>query len=66
MSDERESNVKFDPIAQPFVDFWSIYIQQANDCDARAVGRDQWQRRRENLAAAVVRHGEQKHGRLHA
>jgi hypothetical protein len=31
MSDERESRDKFDPIAQPFVDFWSGYISQAND-----------------------------------
>ena len=31
MSNERESNVKVDPIAQPFVDFWTGYIHQAND-----------------------------------
>ncbi|MEX2306230.1 MAG: hypothetical protein WD738_01480 [Pirellulales bacterium] len=32
MSDERESsNNRFDPIFQPFVDFWASYIKQAND-----------------------------------
>jgi hypothetical protein len=31
MSDERESSTKVDPIVQPFVDFWSSYIKQAND-----------------------------------
>jgi hypothetical protein len=31
MSEEREANAKFDPIVQPFVDFWSTYINQAND-----------------------------------
>jgi hypothetical protein len=31
MSEERESSTKFDPIVQPFADFWSSYINQAND-----------------------------------
>jgi hypothetical protein len=31
MSDERETSAKVDPIVQPFVDFWSSYIKQAND-----------------------------------
>ena len=31
MSDDRASNGNFDPMAQPFVDFWSSYIQQTND-----------------------------------
>jgi hypothetical protein len=31
MSEEREPYAKFDPIIQPFVDFWSSYINQAND-----------------------------------
>jgi hypothetical protein len=31
MPDERESSTKVDPIVQPFVDFWSSYINQAND-----------------------------------
>lgn len=28
---ERESKNHFDPVVQPFVDFWSNYINQAND-----------------------------------
>jgi hypothetical protein len=31
MPDERESSTTVDPIVQPFVDFWSSYINQAND-----------------------------------
>jgi hypothetical protein len=31
MSTERPTNLAFDPVIQPFVDFWSGYIQQAND-----------------------------------
>jgi hypothetical protein len=31
MSAERSTNVAFDPVVQPFVDFWSGYIHQAND-----------------------------------
>ena len=26
--------VLFDPVVQPFVDFWSDYVKQANDADA--------------------------------
>jgi hypothetical protein len=31
MSSEQESSTLFDPVTQPFVDFWSGYIKQAND-----------------------------------
>jgi hypothetical protein len=31
MSDELECSAKVDPVVQPFVDFWSGYINQAND-----------------------------------
>jgi hypothetical protein len=31
MSAERESKSQFDSIVQPFVDFWSSYINRAND-----------------------------------
>jgi hypothetical protein len=31
MPSERESSAVFDPVIQPFVDFWSGYIKQAND-----------------------------------
>ena len=52
MSDDRESNSKFDPITQPFVDFWSDYVKQANDTTRELLngidgGADMktWQRR---------------------
>ena len=31
MSDDRRANGRFDPLIQPFVDFWSGYIQQSNE-----------------------------------
>jgi hypothetical protein len=31
MSTDREPKQVFDPIVQPFVDFWTGYIKQAND-----------------------------------
>jgi hypothetical protein len=31
MSDEPNSNGQLDPIFQPFVDFWSSYMKQADD-----------------------------------
>ena len=31
MSTDQESSVVFDPIVQPFADFWSGYVKQAND-----------------------------------
>ena len=31
MSEDRTSNGSVDPMVQPFVDFWSSYIQQANE-----------------------------------
>ena len=31
MSGARETNGAFDPLVQPFVDFWSDYMKQAND-----------------------------------
>jgi hypothetical protein len=31
MSDEREGSAKVDPVVQPYVDFWSSCIKQAND-----------------------------------
>jgi hypothetical protein len=31
MSTERPANLAFDPVIQPFVDFWSGYVKQAND-----------------------------------
>lgn len=52
MSDDREANAAFNPIAQPFVDFWSGYIKQANDATRELLegingGADvkTWQRR---------------------
>jgi hypothetical protein len=31
MSEEQKSNGQFDPVLQPFVDFWSGYAKQADD-----------------------------------
>jgi hypothetical protein len=31
VSDNHEPSASFDPLVQPFVDFWSSYIQQANE-----------------------------------
>jgi hypothetical protein len=31
MSRDQETNGTFDPVVQPFVDFWSEYVKQAND-----------------------------------
>jgi hypothetical protein len=31
MSDEKSFNGQFDPIMQPFVEFWSGYVKHAND-----------------------------------
>jgi len=31
MAGEEKTNGKFDPIMQPFVDFWTQYAKQAND-----------------------------------
>lgn len=31
MSDHHETNGTFDPIVQPFVDFWANYFSKAND-----------------------------------
>jgi hypothetical protein len=31
MSDERDSTAQFDPVIQPYIDFWSDYIRRAND-----------------------------------
>jgi hypothetical protein len=31
MTDNNDPKKHFDPVVQPFVDFWSGYIQQAND-----------------------------------
>jgi len=31
MGGEAKSNGTFDPVFQPFVDFWSEYVKQAND-----------------------------------
>jgi hypothetical protein len=31
MSSEQKSSTVFDPVIQPFIDFWSGYIKQAND-----------------------------------
>jgi hypothetical protein len=52
MSDDRESNSRLDPMVQPFVDFWSGYIKQANDTTRELfegisgnAGVKTWQRR---------------------
>ena len=52
MSDDRRANGSFDPLVQPFVDFWSSYIQQANETTRQLIeGLDEkadvrtWQRR---------------------
>jgi hypothetical protein len=31
MSRDQETNGAFDPVVEPFVDFWSQYVKQAND-----------------------------------
>lgn len=31
MSTDQETEPAFDPIVQPFIDFWSCYIKRAND-----------------------------------
>jgi hypothetical protein len=52
MADDRESKNRFDPVVQPFVDFWSSYIKQANDTTRELfegingnAGAKTWQRR---------------------
>lgn len=52
MSDNHEPDAEFDPIVQPFVDFWSGYITEANDATRQLLegingGTDvkSWQRR---------------------
>lgn len=31
MSDDHKATTHFDPVIQPFVDYWSRYVEQAND-----------------------------------
>ena len=37
MSENLEPAAKFDPVVQPFVDFWSSYITEANDSTRRLI-----------------------------
>jgi hypothetical protein len=61
MPAEQETKPAFDPIIQPFVDFWSVYFQQANDTtrsflDGINGNADvkTWQRRWSNAVSASM------------
>jgi hypothetical protein len=52
MSDSLKSNVKADPVLQPFIDFWSSYVSHAQDATreiveefADSANAKTWQRR---------------------
>lgn len=37
MSENQEQTAEFDPLVQPFVDFWSSYIEQTNDATRQLI-----------------------------
>ena len=55
MSDDLKTVGVFDPVVQPFVDFWSDYVKQANDATREFLDGIDDTCEHQDLAAAMVR-----------
>ena len=66
MSNETSKSIAFDPVMQPFVDFWSDFMSQANETTREFLDEFDDRLERKDLAASMVRRRQQKHGCLHA